>query len=657
MGIITETHNDNVAYVENIVQEDAHEDLILSRTSYQVETEKTHQVATETENQLAADTEQQLSALIADSSEDSHTRLQANERKESKKGSRKGSRKGSGKGSRKGSRKGRKHGKVKEQTQREEVVVSELVHSEFVRKDDFTQQLKEEASEIITHHVTERTPTVEPDQDECNLNLDECSHVCVNTIGSYECQCYNGFLLAEDGFNCYDEDECLNSPCGQVCTNTPGSYVCSCREGYNLDHTAHLCYDTDGCDVDGSNNCTQLCANTPGSFVCDCVDGYELAEDACTCVDVDECLGDHMCDSLCVNTEGSYECACEPGYQLVADNGYGCEDVDECRYRNGDCPQVCVNTLGSHHCACEDGFTLMADGISCTDVDECSLGNYCSHICVNEEGGVRCECEEGYYLDDDERNCLDYDECEKSNPCHHNCRNLAGGYECECDDGYFTSDGGRTCQTSHTEVNILRTTTTTVTARWSSSLTDGLTGYHVTICKTRAPKVSTTYECEEHFYDIHTTERVFTNRDAHTWYRVTVNPVFLASEGSTGEATGQTLEKLIPNPSHLRTEYLAEQNGTRVSWEMRQTSSKYHTVEQYLIVYTDEDGYDTQLISNTTEVMLTNLDSGSNYTVTIVAITTTAHRSETLEGEFTSAGTRSPCKSSTCSCEYYKESQ
>merc|ERR1739838_1146261 len=143
MGIITETHNDNVAYVENIVQEDAQEDLILSRTSYQVETEKTHQVATETENQLAADTEQQLSALIADSSEDSHTRLQANERKESKKGSRKGSRKGSGKGSRKGSRKGRKHGKVKEQTQREEVVVSELVHSEFVRKDDFTQQLKE----------------------------------------------------------------------------------------------------------------------------------------------------------------------------------------------------------------------------------------------------------------------------------------------------------------------------------------------------------------------------------------------------------------------------------------------------------------------------------------------------------------------------------
>merc|ERR1739838_547432 len=204
-------------------------DLILSRTSYQVETEKAHQVATETENQLAADTEQQLSALIAvvqdkhaatavettktDSSEDSHTRLQANtseesqttvrenERKESKKGSRKGSRKGSGKGS----RKGRKHGKVKEQTQREEVVVSELVHSEFVRKDDFTQQLKEE-----------RTPTVEPDQDECNLNLDECSHVCVNTIGSYECQCYNGFLLAEDGFNCYDEDECLDSPCGQI---------------------------------------------------------------------------------------------------------------------------------------------------------------------------------------------------------------------------------------------------------------------------------------------------------------------------------------------------------------------------------------------------------------------------------------------------------
>ena len=41
------------------------------------------------------------------------------------------------------------------------------------------------------------------DVNECNTNNGGCQHNCVNTDGSYECQCRSGYRLASDGRNCY----------------------------------------------------------------------------------------------------------------------------------------------------------------------------------------------------------------------------------------------------------------------------------------------------------------------------------------------------------------------------------------------------------------------------------------------------------------------
>lgn len=73
--------------------------------------------------------------------------------------------------------------------------------------------------------------------------------ICVNTVGSYRCDCLPGYYhlgsgpdsVAEvhhNGTECVEYDECANKldndchPTLATCINTPGSYQCACRPGY-----------------------------------------------------------------------------------------------------------------------------------------------------------------------------------------------------------------------------------------------------------------------------------------------------------------------------------------------------------------------------------------------------------------------------------------
>ena len=40
------------------------------------------------------------------------------------------------------------------------------------------------------------------DTDECDLEVDGCEHICVNSEGSYECSCEEGYNLNDDGKSC-----------------------------------------------------------------------------------------------------------------------------------------------------------------------------------------------------------------------------------------------------------------------------------------------------------------------------------------------------------------------------------------------------------------------------------------------------------------------
>lgn len=205
------------------------------------------------------------------------------------------------------------------------------------------------------------------DVDECAAGTAVCSErsFCVDTEGSYTCECKNGHQKSGD--DCVDVDECEAEvdTCSEnaVCTNTDGSYTCECIEGYQGD--GRTCEKTVGVCDSAPCGPHATCEPAGDSYTCLCHSGYELKEGACA--DIDECsAGSHNCDphATCTNTDGSFTCACGSGYTGL---GTTCEDIDECAGNAAGCDihAVCTNTPGSFKCECRTGFE--GDGMQCTE--------------------------------------------------------------------------------------------------------------------------------------------------------------------------------------------------------------------------------------------------------------------------------------------------
>ncbi|CAF0957368.1 unnamed protein product [Adineta ricciae] len=76
--------------------------------------------------------------------------------------------------------------------------------------------------------------------------LSGCEHGCVNTLSSFRCTCRPGYKLATNQRNCWDINECVETPsvCQQLCENTQGSYICKCVSGYEKGLDGRSCYRT-----------------------------------------------------------------------------------------------------------------------------------------------------------------------------------------------------------------------------------------------------------------------------------------------------------------------------------------------------------------------------------------------------------------------------
>ncbi|XP_022809829.1 mucin-like protein [Stylophora pistillata] len=247
--------------------------------------------------------------------------------------------------------------------------------------------------------------------DECaNESLSQCNQTCVNTFGSFRCECKQGYTSRDEGRICEDINECqdagnLNN-CSEnaFCTNLPGSHNCTCNPGYEGDPMKN-CTDINECD-NGVARCSHTCHNEPGSFKCSCQAGFKLAANNQTCYDINECEGSHNCERMCENRIGSYICKCPPGFELNSDN-VTCKvaQASACDATKGNCSDICVNRTGEITCFCKTGYNLTADRKTCEDINECMMGNHgCSEKCLNTNGSFACGCHPGYALTERYRN-------------------------------------------------------------------------------------------------------------------------------------------------------------------------------------------------------------------------------------------------------------
>uniref|UniRef100_F6V250 Signal peptide, CUB and EGF-like domain-containing protein 2 n=1 Tax=Ornithorhynchus anatinus TaxID=9258 RepID=F6V250_ORNAN len=308
------------------------------------------------------------------------------------------------------------------------------------------------------------------DIDECDNELNGgCVHECFNIPGNYRCTCYDGFMLAHDGHNCLDVDECLlnNGDCQHTCVNTMGSYQCHCQVGFFLSDNQHTCihHSEEGLScMNGDHSCSHICRKTPkGGVACDCRPGFQLAKNQKDCILTCN-HGNGGCQHKCDDTVNGPECGCHPKYKVHPD-GKACLDREEavlglpennstvavdldkrvkrrllmetCAVNNGGCDRTCKDTSTGVHCSCPVGFTLQLDGKTCKDIDECQTSNGdCDHFCRNTVGSFDCSCKKGFKLLTDEKSCQDIDECSFERTCDHTCINYPGSFECACDKGY-----------------------------------------------------------------------------------------------------------------------------------------------------------------------------------------------------------------------------
>ncbi|XP_052772238.1 uncharacterized protein LOC128211461 isoform X1 [Mya arenaria] len=294
------------------------------------------------------------------------------------------------------------------------------------------------------------------DVDECaDASLHGCQQMCLNNIGSYSCDCRVGYVKI-NGTSCQDVDECAGgtATCAQMCENKPGSYNCYCHFGYKLSDDRRACTQiSDPCRTLYNLTCLEYCVVKDNTAECRCRQGFVLGEDAQTCLDVNECQNIELngCDSAatCMNTDGSYQCECPIGARLEND-GRTCTECDEFHFGR-DCSKecscikgICNNTRG---CICEIGWT----GPNCdVDIDECALNAVNCILpytqCVNAPGSAACQCKTGYTADEISGECLDIDECVKgsTHDCEQYCNNTDGSYECSCRHGFLQNGGSCT---------------------------------------------------------------------------------------------------------------------------------------------------------------------------------------------------------------------
>ncbi|PFH33695.1 calcium binding egf domain-containing protein [Besnoitia besnoiti] len=116
------------------------------------------------------------------------------------------------------------------------------------------------------------------DKNECTAGNGGCGAFakCVNNLDAAPtCICEPGYdgNNGQAGIDCKDIDECDTNPCpaNSACINTPGSYKCECQKGFTMSPD-NVCVSKNFC-TEGANDCDPhlaTCKQLVGTYSCSC---------------------------------------------------------------------------------------------------------------------------------------------------------------------------------------------------------------------------------------------------------------------------------------------------------------------------------------------------------------------------------------------------
>ncbi|XP_035670115.1 sushi, von Willebrand factor type A, EGF and pentraxin domain-containing protein 1-like [Branchiostoma floridae] len=209
------------------------------------------------------------------------------------------------------------------------------------------------------------------DVDECSAGRHQCSDntVCVNTEGSYWCQCLPGYYKDQPMDRmCVDMDECAvnNGGCSDTCTNFAGGHNCTCtRPGHQLftfngQYGVSVREGETGYDVTDILRFNQSCVSVPCGPLPNLTNGF---------------YNDFKSGSYFYGDNITYHC--EKGYMMTGDPTFTCgmeteNDLPTCNValcptletiKNGTVSAPTRPAYGSNVTyTCDEGFVLVGSG-------------------------------------------------------------------------------------------------------------------------------------------------------------------------------------------------------------------------------------------------------------------------------------------------------